>query len=96
MKKLLSITAAATLFLSLPSWACDLEEATEKRQQLAKQVQQLTAQNPAKAQEINDGLKGMKLDFATKDLLDKCQLFDKRLDELKTASHETQGPASSY
>ncbi|MCY1188605.1 hypothetical protein D3C76_358830 [compost metagenome] len=96
MKKLLSITAAFTLFLSLPSWACDLEEATEKREQLAKQVQKLIALNPEKAKEINDGLRGMKLDFATKDLPVKCLLFDQRLDELKTASHEPQGQASSY
>ncbi|WP_166359821.1 hypothetical protein [Pseudomonas akapageensis] len=91
MKTLLSITAAATLFLSLPSWACDLEEATEKREQLAKEVLQLTAQNPAKAKEINDGLRGMKLDLASKDLPDKCQLIDKRLQELQTAATKTGG-----
>jgi ribosomal protein L22 len=93
MKTLLSITAAATLFLSLPSWTCDLEEATEKREQLAKQVQQLTAQNPEKAKEINDGLRGMKLDLASKDLPDKCQLIEKRLQELKTAANKTGDPS---
>ncbi|MCY1409264.1 hypothetical protein D9M71_246060 [compost metagenome] len=90
MKTLLNITAAATLLLALPSWACTLEEATEKREQLAKEVQKLTEQDPAKAKEINDELKGMKLETASKDLPDKCQLIDKRLEELKTASHKAE------
>lgn len=79
MKTLLNIAAAASLLLALPSWACTLEEATEKREELAKEVTRLTEQNPQKAKEINDELKGMKLDSASKDLPDKCQLIDKRL-----------------
>ncbi|MGH8438408.1 MAG: hypothetical protein ACRERW_05005 [Pseudomonas sp.] len=70
MKALLNIAAAASLLLALPSWACTLEEATEKREALAK--------------EINDELKGMKLGSASKDLPDKCQLIDKRLQALRT------------
>lgn len=89
MKTLLSVTAAVTLLYALPVWAtCTLEEATEKREQLAKEVQKLTEQNPAKAKEINDELKGMKLDTASKDLPDKCQLIDKRLQELKAAANK--------
>lgn len=85
MKTLLNIAAAASLLLALPSWACTLEEATEKREELAKEVTRLTEQNPQKAKEINDELQGMKLESASKDLPDKCQLIDKRLQELKTA-----------
>ena len=88
MKTLLNIAAAASLLLALPSWACTLEEATEKREELAKEVTRLTEQNPQKAKEINDELKGMKLESASKDLPDKCQLIDKRLQELKTAEKQ--------
>lgn len=85
MKTLLSITAAATLLCALPTWACTLEEATEKREELAKEVSRLTEQNPQKAKEINEELRGMKLESANKDLPDKCQLIDKRLQELRAA-----------
>ncbi|NBA97809.1 hypothetical protein [Pseudomonas sp. R5(2019)] len=91
MRILLSITAAATLLMALPSWACTLEEATEMREQLAKEVTKLTEQNPQKAKEINDDLKGMKLDTASKDLPDKCQLIDKRLKELEAAAKKADG-----
>lgn len=88
MKKLLGITAVVTLLLALPSWACDLEEATEKRDQLAKLVLMLTEKNPAKAEEINNGLRGMKLGIASKDLPENCQLIDQRLQELQTAANK--------
>lgn len=88
MKTLMNI-AAASLLLALPSWACTLEEATEKREELAKEVSKLTEQNPQKAKEINDELQGMKLESASKDLPDKCQLIDKRLQELKAAEKKT-------
>ncbi|MDD0972550.1 hypothetical protein [Pseudomonas fontis] len=85
MKTLLKITTVAALLCSLPSWACTLEEATEKREALAKEVSRLTEQNPQKAKEINDELRGMKLESASKDLPDKCQLIDKRMEELRAA-----------
>ena len=89
MKTLMMLTATASLLFALPSWACTLEEATEKREELAKEVSRLTEQNPQKAKEINDELKGMKLDTASKDLPDKCQLIDKRLQELREAEKKT-------
>ena len=89
MKTLLNIAAAASLLLALPSWACTLEEATAKREELAKEVSKLTEQNPQKAKEINDELQKMELGTASKDLPDKCQLIDKRLQELKTAEKKT-------
>ena len=85
MKTLMSITAAATLLFALPTWACTLEEATQKREDLAREVSKLTEQNPQKAKEINDELQGMKLGTESKDLPDKCQLIDKRMQELKAA-----------
>ncbi|TDF77730.1 hypothetical protein [Pseudomonas sp. H9] len=88
MKTLVKIAAAASLLLALPSWACTLEEATEKREELAKEVSRLTEQNPQKAKEINDELKGMKLESASKDLPDKCQLINKRLQELREAQKQ--------
>ncbi|MEG1040482.1 MAG: hypothetical protein RSE94_11270 [Pseudomonas sp.] len=88
MKTLLNIAAAASLLLALPSWACTLEEATEKREELAKEVSRLTEQNPQKAKEINEELKGMKLESASKDLPDKCQLINKRLQELREAQKQ--------
>ncbi|CAK9890670.1 MULTISPECIES: hypothetical protein [Pseudomonas] len=89
MKTLLNIAAAASLLLALPSWACTLEEATAKREELAREVSKLTEQNPQKAKEINDELQKMALGTASKDLPDKCQLIDKRLQELKTAEKKT-------
>lgn len=49
MKILLKLTLATTLACALPVWACTPEEATLKREQLAKEVTRLTEQNPAKA-----------------------------------------------
>ncbi|MGX9565511.1 hypothetical protein [Pseudomonas sp. CFBP 5748] len=86
MNPLIKLTLAATLTCALPAWAtCTPEEATAKREQLAKEVTKLTEQNPAKAKEINDELQDMDLKTASKDLPDKCQLIDKRLEELKSA-----------
>ncbi|CAM3584614.1 hypothetical protein CCOS865_03786 [Pseudomonas reidholzensis] len=90
MKLLLRITCATALFCALPTWACTLEEATQKREDLAKLVTQLTEQNPQKAKEINDELQGMDLATESKDLPDKCQLIDRRLQELKTAEKKTE------
>ncbi|TWC10881.1 MULTISPECIES: hypothetical protein [unclassified Pseudomonas] len=86
MKPLLTFTLAATLTCALPAWAtCTPEEATAKREQLAQEVTKLTQQNPAKAKEMNDELQAMDLETASKDVPDKCQLIDKRLEELKDA-----------
>ncbi|MET0946872.1 MAG: hypothetical protein ABWY17_00275 [Pseudomonas sp.] len=90
MKTLLSITAALTVLTAVPSWACTPEEATAKREQLAKEVQKLTEQNPTKAKEINDELQKMNLETASKDLPDKCQLIDQRLKELNTAEKKAE------
>ncbi|AZD00797.1 hypothetical protein [Pseudomonas chlororaphis] len=85
MKALLSLSIATTLLCALPAWACTLDEATAKREQLAQEVTRLTEQNPAKAKEINDELQKMDLSTASKDLPDKCQLIDQRLKELGAA-----------
>lgn len=85
MKLLLPIACATALSCALPAWACTPEEATQKREELAGLVTQLTEQNPQKAKEINDELQGMELGTASKDLPDKCQLIDKRIKELKEA-----------
>ena len=85
MKTLLKLTLATTLICALPAWACTPEEATAKREELARQVTELTEQNPAKAREINAELQKMELGTASKDLPDKCQLIDQRLKELGTA-----------
>jgi alcohol dehydrogenase YqhD (iron-dependent ADH family) len=86
MKTLIKLTLAATLTCALPAWAaCTPDEATTKREQLAQEVTKLTEQNPEKAKEINDELQKMDLETASKDVPDKCQLIDKRLEELKKA-----------
>jgi hypothetical protein len=90
MKTLLNLTLAATLVCAVPAWACTPEEATAKREQLAKEVTRLTEQNPAKAKEINDELQKMDLGTAAKDLPDKCQLIDQRLKELGTAEKKAE------
>lgn len=90
MKTLLSVTAALSLLLAVPSWACTPEEATAKREQLAREVQKLTEQNPAKAKEINDELQHMKLETAAEDLPDKCELIDQRLKELSAAQRKAE------
>ncbi|WP_194787906.1 hypothetical protein [Pseudomonas sp. UFMG81] len=89
MKPLLCITCATALLCALPVWACTPEEATQKREQLAGLVAKLTEQNPQKAKEINDELQNMELGTASKDLPDKCQLIDKRIQELKAAEKKT-------
>ncbi|MBD8090482.1 hypothetical protein IFT48_10840 [Pseudomonas fluorescens] len=86
MKTLMNLAIAATLLSALPAWACTPEEATAKREQLAKEVTKLTQQNPAKAKEINDELQHMNLETASADLPDKCQLIDQRLKELDEAA----------
>jgi alcohol dehydrogenase YqhD (iron-dependent ADH family) len=90
MKTLLKLTLAATLACALPAWACTPEEATAKREQLAKEVAKLTEQNPKKAKEINDELQKMDLGTASADLPDKCQLIDQRLRELETADKKAE------
>ena len=91
MKTLSKLTLAIALACTLPAWACTPEEATAKRDQLARQVARLTEQNPAKAREINDELQKMDLGTAAKDLPDKCQLIDQRLKELESAEEKTEG-----
>ena len=92
MKPLLkTLTLAAALTCTLPTWACTLDEATAKREQLAREVARLTEQNPTKAKEINDELQKMDLGTAAKDLPDKCQLIDQRLKELESAEKKTEG-----
>ena len=86
MKTLMQLTVAAALCSALPAWACTLEEATAKREQLAREVTKLTQQNPARAKEINDELQHMNLETASADLPDKCQLIDQRLKELDEAA----------
>ncbi|WP_449434387.1 hypothetical protein [Pseudomonas putida] len=90
MKPLLRIIVATSLFCALPAWACTLDEATQKREELAKLVSQLTEQNPQKAKEINEELQGMELGTASKDLPDKCQLIDTRIKELKEAEKKAE------
>ncbi|MGV6397030.1 hypothetical protein ACTUVN_002726 [Pseudomonas caspiana] len=90
MKTLLSVTTALALLTALPTWACTPEEATAKREQLAKEVQKLTAQNPAKAKEINDELQKMDLKTEAAELPDKCQLIDQRIKELGTAEKKVE------
>jgi hypothetical protein len=90
MKTLLKLTLAATLACALPVWACTPEEATAKREQLAKEVAKLTEQNPAKAKEINAELQKIDLGTASADLPDKCQLIDQRLKELDSAEKNRQ------
>lgn len=86
MKTLMNLTVAAALLTALPTWACTPEEATAKREELAKQVTRLTEQNPAKAKEMNDELQKMDLDTESAKFPDKCQLIDARLKELKEAA----------
>jgi uncharacterized protein YlxW (UPF0749 family) len=90
MKILLSVTTAAVLLAGVPAWACTPEEATAKREQLAKEVQKLTEQNPTKAKEINDELQKMNLKTEAAELPDKCQLIDQRLKELNTAEKKAE------
>ena len=86
MKTLMQLAVAAALLSAPPAWACTPEEATEKREQLAKEVSTLTQQNPTKAKEINDELQQMDLDTESAKFPDKCQLIEARLKELKEAA----------
>nr|WP_225923492.1 MULTISPECIES: hypothetical protein [Pseudomonas] len=56
-----------------------LVSATQKRQELAGLLSQLTEQNPQKAKEINDELQRMELGTASNDSPEKCQLIGKRI-----------------
>lgn len=90
MKLLPSLACVVGLLCTVPAWACTPEEATQKREELAGLVTQLTEQNPQKAKEINDELQEMELGTASKDLPDKCQLIDKRIKELKEAEKKAE------
>ena len=89
MKTLINLAVAATLLTALPAWACTPEEATAKREELAKQVSEITKQNPTKAKEMNDELQKMDLDTESAKFPDKCQLIEARLKELKEAAAKT-------
>ena len=86
MKTLMKLTLAATLISALPAWGCTPEEATTKREELAKEVTKLTEQNPTKTKEMNDQLQKMDLDTESAEFPDKCQLIDARLKELREAA----------
>lgn len=86
MSTLKTLTIAAALLTALPAWACTPEEATAKREALAKEVTRLTEQNPTQAKEMNAELQKMDLDTESARLPDKCQLIDARLKELKEAA----------
>ncbi len=86
MKTLINLAVAATLLSALPAWACTPDEATAKRKELAREVAQLTEQNPTKAKEMNDELQKMDLDTESAEFPDKCQLIEARLKELKEAA----------
>ncbi len=90
MKTLMNLAIATTLLSALPAWACTPEEATAKREELARQVTQLTEQNPQKAKEMNAQLQKMDLDTESAEFPDKCQLIDARLKELKEAASKTK------
>ncbi|MDQ0741646.1 hypothetical protein [Pseudomonas sp. W4I3] len=86
MSTLKNLAIAATLLCALPTWACTPDEATAKREELAKEVTRLTEQNPTKAKEMNDELQRMDLDTESAQFPDKCQLINARLKELKEAA----------
>jgi hypothetical protein len=91
MKTLMSVTAALALMTAVPVWACTPEEALAKREQLAQEVQKLTQQNPTKARELNQEIKDMHLETASKDVPDKCQLIDQRMREMDEAAKKADG-----
>lgn len=90
MRTLTNITLAACLLAALPALACTPEEASAKRDQLAREVAKITEQSPHKAKEINDELQKMNLQTASQDQPDNCQLIDKRLKELDTAADKAE------
>ncbi|MBD8269345.1 hypothetical protein [Pseudomonas fluorescens] len=90
MKTLMNLVIAATLLSSVPAWACTPDEATAKREQLAREVTRLTEQNPTRAKEMNDELQKMDLDTESAEFPDKCQLIDARLKELKEAADKAK------
>lgn len=79
MSTLKTLAIATALLTALPAWACTPEEATAKREALAKEVTRLTEQNPTQAKEMNAELQKMDLDTESARLPDKCQLIDARL-----------------
>lgn len=91
MKNLMKFVLASSLFTALPLMACTLEEASAKREALAREVAKISEQNPTKAREINEELQKMNLETASKDLPDKCQLIDQRMKELETAKAKADG-----
>ncbi|AZE95842.1 hypothetical protein C4J96_3743 [Pseudomonas orientalis] len=90
MKTLMNLAIAATLLSSVPAWACTPDEATAKREQLAREVTRLTEQNPTKAKAMNDELQKMDLDTESAEFPDKCQLIDARLKELNEAADKAK------
>lgn len=85
MKSLASITLTTCLLVALPAFACTPEEATAKREELAKAITQMTDKSPQKAKEMNDELQQMDLKTSSSELPDKCQLINQRLKELNKA-----------
>lgn len=91
MKRLPCLIAAIALCGSAPALACSAAEATEKAEQLAAKVQEITREDPSRAEELNEELEQMRLASSAEEVPNACEAYDQRIRELERAGEEVDG-----
>jgi len=88
MPRLPCIIAALTFCASPAALACSAEEATQKAEQLAAKVNEITQDDPQRAEELHEELEQMRLKTSSAELESACEAYDQRIRELERAAEE--------
>lgn len=91
MSRLSCLFAALTLCASAPALACSAAEATQKAEQLAAKVNEITRDDPDRAEELHEELEQMRLKTSSDELESACEAYDQRMRELDEAADEVDG-----
>lgn len=91
MSRLSCFIAALTFCASAPALACSAAEATQKAEQLAAKVNEITRDDPSRAEELNAELEQMRLQSSSEQLENACEAYDQRIRELDRAAEEVDG-----
>ena len=91
MSRLSCLIAAMTLCVSAPALACSAAAATQKDEQLAAKVNEITRDDPDRAEELHEELEQMRLKTSSEELESACEAYDQRMRELDEAADEVDG-----
>lgn len=85
----LMIPVAALLLASPSAFAeCTTDQITEKAEELALRVNQLTESDPERAAQINEELRDMEIKQTAEQLGTECEAYDKRLEHVERAEKQ--------